>query len=89
MITDRQLAYEAYRIRRMEEMLENAERKLAGLYREARRYNLSALLDMPSAADAAWERHVLLAKLDAPLPTPTVEELDAAERGDPYTLEGK
>lgn len=77
MITDRQLAYEAQRIRRMQEMLESAERKLAGLYREARRYNLSALLEMPSAADAAWERHVLLAKLDA------------AERGAPYTLEGK
>jgi hypothetical protein len=72
---DKQLAYEANRIRRMDEMLENAERKLAGLYREAKRYNL-ALLDMPSAVDAAWERRVLLAKIEA------------AERGHTYTLEG-
>ena len=76
MMTDRQLAYEAHRIRRMEDMLEAAERKLAGLYREARRYQLNAILDMPSANDAAWERRVLLAKLDA------------AERGEIYTLEG-
>lgn len=73
---DKQLAYEAQRIRRMEEMLDATERKLAGLYREAQRYGLSRVLDMPSAVDAAWERRVLLAKIEA------------AQRGQEYTLEG-
>lgn len=75
-MSDRQLAYEAHRIRRMEEMLETTERKLAGLYREAKRYNLNALLDSPSAVNAAWERRILLGKLEA------------AENGEEYTLEG-
>lgn len=76
MIDDKHLAYEMRRIKRMEEMLENAERKLAGLYRECKRYGLNCYLDTPSANDAAWDRRVLLAKLEA------------AERGESYTLEG-
>ena len=72
---DRQIAYEAQRIRRMEEMVAATERKLAGLYQEARRYRLNKLLESPCAANAAWDRDILLAKLDA------------AAEGRTYTME--
>jgi hypothetical protein len=64
MTVERQVAYERQRKNRMAEMLESTERKLAGLYREARRYEMSEILDKPCAADAAWERAALLATLD-------------------------
>lgn len=51
-------AYEYQRIRRMPDMIESAERKLAGLYREAARYGLNELLTDKSFADEAWDHEV-------------------------------
>ena len=64
MTVERQVAYERQRKNRMAEMVESTERKLAGLYREARRYEMTDILNQPCAVDAAWARAVLLKPLD-------------------------
>lgn len=63
----RELDYEYRRMRRMPEMLEATERKLAGLYREAARYGMTELLESPSAFSEAWDREIIVAKLEAGL----------------------
>ena len=52
-------------MRRMPEMIEATERKLAGLYREARRYTMSEVLVNPAIVEAAWNREIALAQLRA------------------------
>lgn len=58
-------SYEAQRIRRMPEMIEATERKLLGLYREAKRYGMDELLESKWAFDQAWDREIQIAKTEA------------------------
>ena len=56
--------YECDRKRRMPDMIEATERKLAGLYREAIRYQMDKLLQEPNLINGAWNREVTLAYLE-------------------------
>lgn len=53
------------RMRRLPGTIEAAEHRLAGLYREARRYRMDELLTMKSAVNEAWDREVLIAQIEA------------------------
>ncbi|NVD44370.1 hypothetical protein [Qipengyuania atrilutea] len=57
--------YEYHRQRRMAEMVEATERKLLGLYREASRYKMSEVMRKPSLLNEAWEREMMLARIEA------------------------
>lgn len=65
--TDRLYAYERRRQRDMPELIEAAERKLAGLYREAARYGMTALLKDKTFADEAWDYEVRREQMRAAL----------------------
>lgn len=56
--TDKLYAYERRRQRDMADMIDAAERKLAGLYREAARYGMHALLTDKHFTDEAWDHEV-------------------------------
>ena len=64
---DRLYAYERRRQRDMPSMIEAAERKLAGLYREAARYGLNDLLRDKSFSDEAWDHEVRREQMRATL----------------------
>lgn len=53
-----------HRKRRLPEVIEATERKLAGLYREARRYGADEILSNKYHVNAAWDREVLVAELE-------------------------
>lgn len=74
--TDRLYAYERRRARDMEAMIEAAERKLAGLYREAKRYGRHDLLTNKMFTDEAWDHEVRR------------EQLRAALNGEPSSMGG-
>lgn len=57
--------YERNRQRRMAEMVEKTELKLAGLYREVGRYKMSEVINKPCAANTELPRLVLAKKLGA------------------------
>ena len=68
---------EVYLIRRMRHLpdaIDATERKLAALYAEAAEYRMKDILEKPSAANAAWDREVLLA------------QVEAAARGEEYSI---
>lgn len=62
------------RLRHLPTAIENTERKLAALYREAKRYRMDDVLRKPSIVNSAWDREVLLA------------QIEAAERGEEYSM---
>lgn len=64
-LRDDEIDYVQRRIYRMAGVIEAAERKLAGLYREADRYGMADLLERPEIAAEAWEREVAIARLKA------------------------
>lgn len=64
-LSDAELQYIQNRIYRMAGVIEAAERKLAGLYREAARYGMTDLLEHPDIAAQAWDREVAIEKLKA------------------------
>ena len=53
------------RVRYLPQAIENAEMKLAALYREAKRHRRSDILKKPSAVNAAWDREVMIAQIEA------------------------
>lgn len=53
------------RMYHMPAQLERAEKKLARLYLEAKQYRMNELLCNPSAVNAAWDREVLIAQIEA------------------------
>lgn len=59
--------YEKQRKRRMAEMIDSAERKLAGLYREAHRYGMDTILRDKSFSDEAWDHEVRREQIRATL----------------------
>lgn len=67
MSSAKEIAYIQQRQKRMPEMIESTERKLAGLYREARRYNMQTLLSNPEHINEAWDREVLVAAMEGKL----------------------
>lgn len=65
--TDKLYAYERRRARDMDAMIDAAERKLAGLYREAKRYGREDLLRNTLFTDEAWDHEVRREQLRATL----------------------
>lgn len=65
--TDRLYAYEHRRMKNMPDMIEAAERKLAGLYREAARYRMHDLLADKTFADEAWDHETRREQMRATL----------------------
>lgn len=66
-MSDAAIDYTIRRIHRLPATIEAAERKLAGLYREAQRYGMDELLESHSAFSEAWDRELAVAKLEASL----------------------
>lgn len=64
-MTDAEQVYTYHRMRRLPDVIAAAERKLAGLYREAARYGMDDLLESPKAFSEAWDREVAVAKLES------------------------
>lgn len=57
--------YVYQRQRRMPDMIEATERKYLGLLREAKRYGMHDILSSKYHSDRAWDREIVLAKLEA------------------------
>ena len=53
------------RMKRIPSQIEAAERKVAMLYKEAKRYKMKEVLSRPAAVNSAWDREVLLAQIEA------------------------
>lgn len=62
---DQQERFLYHRVKRLPDMIEATERKLAGLYREARRYKMDEVLTNKHQLNEAWEREILVAMLEA------------------------
>lgn len=63
--SDQEIEYLRSRIRRLPQVIEDAELKLLRLYAEAKEYRMYDILHSPAASDEAWDREIALAKLEA------------------------
>lgn len=64
-MTDRECERLRLRMYHLPRVIETAERRLQGLYREAKRYRMNDLLRYPALLNDAWDREVETAKLEA------------------------